>query len=422
VSDPAVHGRDWRDEELDLIVADHFAMLEAERAGHPYVKAHHARELAARTGRAHKSVEFKPMNISAVLRELGLPTIRGYRPMENIQRAIFPAIDRFLSARPGAAHARAARARRRGRGAAALGGAPAPPDFTPRPPRPEGLERLVRKFDPWSATSATARSATPARRWWSTRERRRLEQADRPDLARKVRWVSQEDGDGAGYDVHSFDPTGADRLLEVKTTYGGSRTPFFLTRSEKGLSDERPDAFRILRVYTSVASARAIVSGCVGLCAREAVVLETRHGGRVWVSSEPPRRQRPLFDAPGRRISPAVLVSRRRQWPSRAGGDEVGATAHRVAPTRPSTGRSLRSVSSPTAAARRLPSLDERIRACAARVPLGCCWIAAPLSAASSAFWKVLNAPDDRAKQRQRARRARHRSFPQLHADHPPRC
>jgi len=35
----------------------------------------------------------------------------------------------------------------------------------------------------------------------------------------------------------------------VKTTYGGHRTPFLLTRNEKSLADERPDAFRIMRLY-----------------------------------------------------------------------------------------------------------------------------------------------------------------------------
>lgn len=40
-------------------------------------------------------------------------------------------------------------------------------------------------------------------------ERRRLTQFDRGDLARKVRWVAAEDGDGAGYDVLIVRPAGA---------------------------------------------------------------------------------------------------------------------------------------------------------------------------------------------------------------------
>jgi hypothetical protein len=49
-------------------------------------------------------------------------------------------------------------------------------------------------------------------------EQQRLRQVDRPDLARKVRWISQEEGDGAGYDILSFDQKGRERFLEVKTT------------------------------------------------------------------------------------------------------------------------------------------------------------------------------------------------------------
>lgn len=233
MADETKIGTNWTDEELDLIVADYFAMLAAEQAGRAYVKAHHGAALMERIGRTHRSVEFKHMNSSAVLAELGLPTIRGYKPKPNYQAAIFPAIDRFLSARPALLTP----------APPALAGVAEPPplweepppvpDFTSRPPRPEGLERLVRKFDPVERDFRNRALGHAGEALVVDLERRRLKQADFHDLVRKVRWVSQEDGDGAGYDVHSFDPSGADRLLEVKTTYGGNRTPFFLTRNER---------------------------------------------------------------------------------------------------------------------------------------------------------------------------------------------
>ena len=77
---PAKPGSPWTAAELDLIVADHFAMLSDELAGIPFVKSHRAAALMDLTGRSHRSVEFKHMNLSAVLDALGLPTIRGYRP------------------------------------------------------------------------------------------------------------------------------------------------------------------------------------------------------------------------------------------------------------------------------------------------------------------------------------------------------
>ena len=90
-------GKPWQDDELDAIIADYFFMLEAELSARPYVKAHHSAELMERIGRTHRSV-FKHQNISAVLDELGLPWIPGYKPKRNYQAAIFGAIDRYLTA------------------------------------------------------------------------------------------------------------------------------------------------------------------------------------------------------------------------------------------------------------------------------------------------------------------------------------
>lgn len=68
-------------------------------------------------------------------------------------------------------------------------------------------------------------------------ERLALRAAGRDDLARKVRWVSEEDGDGAGYDIASFEQDGQSRLIEVKTTNGWDRTPFHITRNELAVAE-----------------------------------------------------------------------------------------------------------------------------------------------------------------------------------------
>jgi hypothetical protein len=47
----------------------------------------------------------------------------------------------------------------------------------------------------------------------------------------------------------SFDASGRERLLEVKTTNGSARTPFFLSRNERDLSTERPEYWRLYRVH-----------------------------------------------------------------------------------------------------------------------------------------------------------------------------
>ena len=90
-------GKPWSDDELDAIVADYFSMLRAELSRQPYVKSHHSAVLMEQIGRTHRSVEFKHQNISAVLEEMGLPWITGYKPKRNYQASIFAAIDRYLS-------------------------------------------------------------------------------------------------------------------------------------------------------------------------------------------------------------------------------------------------------------------------------------------------------------------------------------
>src|SRR3954470_25048141 len=100
MADPSKIGTDWQGDELDAIVADYFDMLTMDLAGRSYVKLPHSRALMAQLGRTHRSVEFKHQNISAVLDELGLPWIPGYKPKRNYQNAIFDAIDRYLTSHP----------------------------------------------------------------------------------------------------------------------------------------------------------------------------------------------------------------------------------------------------------------------------------------------------------------------------------
>jgi hypothetical protein len=245
LADDAKIGTVWSDEELDLIVADYFAMLAAEQAGTPYVKSRHSARLRARIGRSHGSVEFKHMNISAVLEEIGQPTIGGYKPMPNYQKSILDALERRLVGQPALWPVAGGRLAE-----------PVMPFLEPAPElrepnvRPKELERLVRKFDAGERDFRNRQLGRAGEEAVFLFERHRLQSEDRADLARKVRWVAQEDGDGAGYDILSFDQMGRERFVEVKTTCGSRTTPFYLTRNEHALAEERVDAFRLMRVYS----------------------------------------------------------------------------------------------------------------------------------------------------------------------------
>ncbi|MFO1175548.1 MAG: DUF3883 domain-containing protein [Paracoccaceae bacterium] len=87
----------------------------------------------------------------------------------------------------------------------------------------------------------------------------RLNQAGRSDLAKKVKWVSQEEGDGAGYDIRSFEADGTERFFEVKTTVGHKRTPFYLSSNERDFAEEAPNNFRIFRLYEVGRSPRSFL-------------------------------------------------------------------------------------------------------------------------------------------------------------------
>lgn len=69
------------------------------------------------------------------------------------------------------------------------------------------------------------------------------------ELGDKVRHISKEDGDGAGYDILSYTSGGEIRFLEVKTTTGKLETPFYLSENERLFLETYEEEAEIIRVY-----------------------------------------------------------------------------------------------------------------------------------------------------------------------------
>ncbi len=85
--------------------------------------------------------------------------------------------------------------------------------------------------------------------WVIDRERKKLEQASKSKLAKKVKHVAKEQGDGLGYDILSYDVNGNKIYIEVKTTKGNVNSTFYITRNELEKSRIEQDNYRLYRVY-----------------------------------------------------------------------------------------------------------------------------------------------------------------------------
>ena len=242
----------WTDAENDLIVADYFAMLADDIAGHRYNKAEHRRALLPLLNdRSEGSIEFKHQNISAVLKGLGEDWIPGYKPAFNFQMTLVDAVARWLAWNPAWLGRRSAARPPTGLADVAPIWIGPPPTLSNQPP-PQELEQMqhiARKFDVAARDERNRALGRAGEERALAHEQASLKAAGRDDLARKVRWVSEEDGDGAGYDIASFAPDGRPRLIEVKTTNGWERTPFHISRNELAVAEERRAEWSLFRLW-----------------------------------------------------------------------------------------------------------------------------------------------------------------------------
>lgn len=247
-------GNDWTDKEIDLTVAEYFHMLRTELAGVPYNKTAHRRSLLTKVERSDGAIEFKHQNISAILLGLGYPWIDGYKPASNYQNALLDGVIRYLNAQP--------------EWSASLGLGPKsnsnsillderplwigpPPTHSNAPPTLdiEKAMAVAQKFDVAERDARNRQLGFAGEELVFAHERKVLNAMGRTDLAKRMRWVSKEEGDGAGYDIASFEPDGMPRLIEVKTTNGWERTPFHITRNEIAVANDNRNCWHLVRLW-----------------------------------------------------------------------------------------------------------------------------------------------------------------------------
>jgi len=267
-------GKPWTQFEVEATVATYFRIVDMERRGERYVKAEVIRQLQRMIpARSEDSIGYKMSNISAVLNEIGQPWIEGYKPLPHVQADLRPAV---------AAHL--AKERRIAEGLADYETSAIPPaqqreltldDVLVARPNGSGGRASASKVRlnggplPALRDFQAKQLGDAGEEWVVNLERGTLWRLGRPDLADKVRWTAREDGDGAGYDVTSFFPDGRQRLIEVKTTNYGIRTPFYITRWEVEVSERHSEEWSLYRVHGFARDPRIyILDGSVSQTAR----------------------------------------------------------------------------------------------------------------------------------------------------------
>lgn len=239
-------GSSWSDWQNDMVVAEYFEIDKIQRSGGVVNKQQRYRDLADVIGREAGSVENKLQNVSAVLRRLDMEIARGLSPRFKIQQSLADAVERYLDGHP----------------ALVFGEPTRPvldpieveevsiPDRLPMKPKLEvTVERVAKKYNYAERDARNRKLGELGEELVCERERTKLLRAGKGEFAKRVRHVSKMDGDGLGYDILSFDLSGEERLIEVKTTNGPATTDFFLSRTEREVSLERADVWRLHRVH-----------------------------------------------------------------------------------------------------------------------------------------------------------------------------
>jgi hypothetical protein len=250
----------WSRAEVEATVADYFSMLRLELTGQKYNKTQRRRALMEKlSNRSEGSVELKHQNISAVLIEMGIPYIDGYKPRFNYQRSILPAvIGDFLRNNPEFQ----ALFKEDSDAVPATPMVPSIQDFVDLmedPPVREGGKavaiakpRII--YNPIGVNYAEREARNQmlgeaGEQFVINYERARLILAGKEALADRVEQVSLTQGPSAGFDILSYESNGSDRYIEVKTTKHGKSTPFFVTPNELRFSTENSSRYFLYRVF-----------------------------------------------------------------------------------------------------------------------------------------------------------------------------
>jgi len=250
-------GENWSDEEVAATVADYMRMLTLELSGQQYNKTAHRRALLQLLdGRSDAAVELKHQNISAVLRDLECNWIPGYKPRENYQHALAVFVENWMNIHPEFDVVSLAAAEQPAVVPSVLDflgmivAAPKPVLSIEEARKPYVVPiRAAAKRDYLAREARNAALGKAGELLALEYEEFRLHSAGKKHLAARIEHVSATLGDGLGYDILSFDVSGKERFVEVKTTAFAKETPFFASNNEVAFARAMSEQFHLYRLF-----------------------------------------------------------------------------------------------------------------------------------------------------------------------------
>ena len=195
--------------------------------------------------------------ISAILIGHGLPYLVEYQPSANYSASLRQALEHYLrnngelitlmESDVDAAPATAATVR--DRELDEILRAPPQPGEMPTAPDEGDDASLLTGVDYLGREQRNRALAGAGQTFVVALEQRRLIEAGCEIFADHVEHVSAEYGEGLGYDIHSYEVDGRDRLITVKTTRFRKETPFYVASNEVAVSARYRERFWLYRVY-----------------------------------------------------------------------------------------------------------------------------------------------------------------------------
>ena len=245
----------WTRLECEAIVADYLAMLYAECRGETYSKADHRRKLKQQLqNRSDGSIEYKHQNISAILLKADHVYIRGYKPAWNYQalleEVMMSRLEQVVKEIQTVEDALSARLPEQLSIPDLHSVFVSPPEMKIKHAVKEQREFKTKNINYAEKEARNRALGLRGEEYILAVEKARLASLGRIDLVKDIEWTSKEKGDGAGYDIRSFEgKTDEELFIEVKTTNSGMYQPFLITRNELLFSEANVERYALYRLF-----------------------------------------------------------------------------------------------------------------------------------------------------------------------------